>query len=198
MTLANGLVHEGKAYLWTDTAIIDVKSGEHRGHIEKAFHGLHWPWAAVHSGEFDMSDPHRVKRLIAEANPMDGPELIAASERALLLEAAAGRQGRLLVAHTCPTYGARLWFIASDENPVSAPFKAEEFLQMTSSGNGSARFAELDAKGFNPRRMRQFIDWQFANPSESVLGYSVPLGGNVIELEVSDAGVERKLAREFV
>ena len=44
MTLQNGLIYRGKAYLWTDTALFDP-SGQRVGAVSKAFHGRMWPSA---------------------------------------------------------------------------------------------------------------------------------------------------------
>ena len=198
MTLMNGLIYEGKAYLWTDSLFCDVNTGEPQGHVAKAFTGALWPWAILTTGFYDMNDPHRIARRVAEALPMTTEALLQAGVDALRAELAAGLSCRLLVAVPCPDYGARLYFIAADETGLTPPFVPLETIEFMSSGNGSKRYAEIDALGFTPARMLGFIDYQHETPTETVGGrreYSI--GGEVIELVVSAEGVTQRTVRQW-
>ncbi|MDP3675766.1 MAG: hypothetical protein Q8R44_11825 [Novosphingobium sp.] len=198
MTLMNGLVHGGKGYLWSDTALFDRATGQFRGHLPKAFTGTLWPWAAAISGLYDLNDPHRVARAIGGALPFDTPALLKAAVAALRDELKAGLPCRLLVAVPCTDYGARLYFIAADETGLTPPFVPLELVEFTSSGNGSQRYAEIDALGFTPARMLEFIDHQYASPTDTVQGWSgCTIGGDAIEVEVSAAGVTSRVVREW-
>lgn len=196
MTLMNGLIYERQAYLWTDSAVF-TRDGKLAGHMPKAFAGELWPWAAVVSGLYDTSDPYRVARTIGEALPLSIETLLIAGVAALRAEAARGLTCRLLIAAACPTYGARMYFIAADETPLAPPFEPLETVEFFSSGNGSSRHAELDAKGFTPARVLEFIDYQAETPIPTVEGWAgQTIGGDIVELCVGEAGVTSHVVRE--
>lgn len=47
-----------------------------------------------------------------------------------------------------------------------------------------------------PADMRRFIDGQLTHPCEKLIGlYSVGIGGNIVEIEVTAAGVESRVVR---
>lgn len=45
MTLQNGAIHDGTAYLWSDTAWFEHGTGRMIGTGPKTLHGVRWPWA---------------------------------------------------------------------------------------------------------------------------------------------------------
>jgi hypothetical protein len=196
MTLQNGLIHRGKAYLWTDTALWDASTGTPIGTVSKAFSGVTWPWAGVLSGLMLPNEPYRVQTLIAEANPRDPAELIEATRSALRLEAMAGRHCRVLLAFPCPDYGARMFMIAADAMPFAAPLEPYETVEYMSSGNGSPWAAKFAGKDLTPAMMRKFIDHQIEHPGETVLGWNGHnIGGNIIETRVTAKGAKNFLVR---
>jgi hypothetical protein len=199
LTLQNGLIHKGAAYLWTDTAIWDAETSERIGDASKAFYGTQWPWAAVISGTFDTADFHRVQRTISEKWPLNPAELMRVSLDAIRFEASMGRVCRLLITFPCEQYGARMFMLSSDDLPFTPAFQPYETIEYMSSGNGSAWGRKLVAKEMTPKRMLRFIDKQIRHPTETVLGWKGAsfLGGNLIELKVANQRVESRVVREI-
>jgi hypothetical protein len=197
VTLQNGLIHNGKAYLWTDTALWEAETGKRIGDVAKAFTGLEWPWAAVLSGTSLPQDPFRVQAMIGAAYPASPADLIEVTRDALRREAIEGRMCRVLLAYPCPTYGARMFHIAADSWPGRVAFEPFETIEYMSSGNGSLWAAQFAGRDLTPREMRRFIDYQIADPGESVHGWPSRLGGNLIETKVSAAGVKSRVVREI-
>lgn len=197
MTLQNGLVHEGRAYLWTDTMLYDPETGADMGRAAKAFHGIAWPWAAVYSGLMDTSDLHKVARRVSEPWPLTGESLLKAAQDALRLEAEEGRQGRLLIAYPCSQYGARMFLIANEELPFAKAYEPHELGEYRSAGNGEPWAAEFAGEDLlSPADMRRFIDLQIENPAHTVHGWSGhTIGGNIVEIEISDERVECRVLR---
>ncbi len=197
MTLQNGLIHAGSAFLWTDTALFHHETSERIGEVPKAFYGQVWPWAAVHSGLIDLADPHKVARLVSEQWPITLESLLKAARNALRLEAAEGRPGRLLIAYLCPELGPRLFMVAADELPGQMPYEPRE-LGAFMCGGADAPWADEFSRNdhISPAEMRALIDKQIEHPVETVQGWQGRfIGGNVVEIEVSAAGVESRVVR---
>lgn len=196
MTLQNGLIHKGRAYLWTDTALWEAATGKAIGEVSKAFTGTQWPWGAVLSGTMRTDDPYRVQKAIGDAWPANPAELIEVTRDALRREALQGLMGRVLLAYPCPEYGARMFLIASDELPFAKPFEPFETVEYMCFGNGEPWAAEFAGKDLTPSMMRRFIDRQIENPSQTVLGWQGrTIGGNVVELKVTAEGVDSRVLR---
>jgi len=192
----NGLIHDRRAYLWTDTRLYHPTTGETLGEGAKAFEGAAWTWAAVHAGTFPMDDPHVLKRRITERWPIGGEALLAAAIDALRLEADEGRIGRLLLAYPCEEHGARMFHLANDAMPFAAAYEPYETVEFMSSGNGEPWAAQFSGRDLTPADMRRFIDYQVETPSETVCGWTgLSIGGNVVEIEVSSEGVTSRMVR---
>ena len=189
MSLQNGLIHKGRAYLWSDTLAIDDE-GKPAGYCSKAYHGLEWPWAAIHSGHLRNADPHRVGRAIGLNKPRNGAELIAAAVATLRAERADGLIGRLLLAYADKAEGVRMFFIANDETPFAAPFEPHETVQFAcghSDDHWSTAFVDRDLTHLE---MREFIAEQAKRPMLTVFGKEQwGIGGELIETRVTKAGV---------
>jgi hypothetical protein len=196
MTLQNGLVHGGRAYLWTDTAFYDAFTGELLGFDSKAMQGLYWPWAGVLSSI--GGDPHEIARMVGEAWPADVPSVLRATAAALRSYASHGHTARVLLA----TWQDRpqLWMVATDDAGGDGPFVPTEATHYLNFGNTLPAYKRAAAKGFNPKRMHRVIDAQIAEPFElagtfAATGRRHWLGGNVVEIEVSGEGVESRVLR---
>lgn len=199
MTLQNGLIHKGRAYLWTDEMGIDEHGN--RLPIAKAMTGLAWPWAAIHSGMVLASDQARVSRLIGLKYPRNPAELIEACRHALRTEMEAGRPGRLLVAHSFRAEGSRMFLMANDEVlcvPGVAPYEVHETVQFACSASDERWTREFAARDFDLLDMRQFIDEQVKRPMETPLAYGGEFGGSLIELRVAPGKrVRAQILREI-
>lgn len=196
MTLQNGLIHRGRGFLWTDTALFDPDNGKIVGEYPKAMTGEHWPWMVVLSGDLDKSDPLSVQHALTRDDPRTTEELLRAGRAALQEHAIKGLMGRLLFCVPDPAYGAMLYFIASDATGVAPPFTPRPLTQFTSSGNGTPLFNKLDRQGFTPKRMRRFVDWQASHAGETVHGNTFhSIGGDIIEIELSGGKTTPRLVR---
>lgn len=195
MTLINGLIHEGRALLWTDTAVWDPTTGEQVGHGQKAISGTLWPWAAVHSGHMLTSEPVIANRM-AERPNLTGEGLLRDAIEALRLEAQEGRLGRLLIAYPCSQYGARMFMVSNADLPFAKAYEPYETVEYMCSGNGEPWAAEFAGRDLTPDDMRRFIDLQIEHPADFVDGWSGKgIGGNIIEIEVTGEGVESRVLR---
>ncbi len=189
MTLQNGLIHKGKAYLWTDTLAVDHLGNEM--HVSKAMVGLNWPWAGVYSGLMLSADPGRVAGLIGRAIPRNPSELIDACRAALRAEMDEGRHGRLLMAYASRRHGARMFLMGNYSDILQiAPYEVQETVQHACSPadeNWNQAFADRE---FTPLEMRQFIGEQVKRPAAPPHGsFGGAFGGNLIELRISPTGV---------
>ena len=193
MTLQNGLIHAGRAYLWTDTAAWNPTTGQQIGHLDKAITGLLWPWAVVHSGLMRTTDNPIFARLTDNWS-LTSERLLQTATAALRQEAAEGRHGRLLIAHTCQTYGARMFLISTEDEPFTPAFTPYETIEYMSSGNGTDFAAEFAGRDMTPADMRRFIEHQTTHPCEKLVGGTfVGIGGNIIEIEVQAKGVQSRV-----
>ena len=196
MTLLNGLIHDGRALLWTDTALWDQSTGQRIGHGEKAFMGQLWPWAAIHSGHIDTRDPGKIAHRMAERPNLTPDMLLRDAVEVLRLEADEGRLGRLLIAFPCSQYGARMFMVANDDLPFAKAYEPYETVEYMCTGNGEAWAAEFAGRDLTPNDMRRFIDLQAKHPSAFVDGWAgIGIGGNILEIEVSANGVESRVLR---
>lgn len=197
----NGFLHNGAGYLWTDTSMFEGATGRPIGHMEKAFYGTDWPWAAVHSGMLDPENMHRPKWRIAEIGPKNPDELLAAAVDALLYETSAGYpDGRLLICCGCPAQGARLWIVAADRHlPFAQPYVPTEIGGMVSSGIGSEEYQRLVEGGVTPKKVRRYIDYQARSPTKTMVGFEgLTIGGNILEVKVTADGVDVREIRQGV
>jgi hypothetical protein len=189
MSLQNGLIHKGRAYLWSDTLAID-EHGAPVGHLTKTYHGLEWPWAAIQSGKFRTDNQRRVAHSIGDRKPRNGAELIEAARAALRIEHDDGLIGRLLIAFADRGQDVRMVFIANDETPFAAPFEAHETAQFAcghSDDNWTSAFIDRDLTHLE---MRQFIAEQVKRPMLTAWGKEQwGIGGELIETRVTRAGV---------
>lgn len=196
MTLMNGLIHDRRAYLWTDTRIYHPETGATLGVAAKAFQGVVWTWAAVHTGLMHPDEPHVVARRVSERWPFTGEQLLEAAMSALRAEADEGRVARLLLAYPCEEYGARMFYVGNDVVPFAKAYQPYETVEFMSSGNGEPWAAQFSGKDMTPADMRQFIDHQIETPSETIHGWTgLTIGGNVVEIEVSADGVDSRVVR---
>lgn len=197
MSLQNGLIHKGRAYLWSDTLLID-SDGNPVGHASKAYHGLNWPWAIVQSGLRYAANPHRAVQFIGNAVPRNGAELIELAREALRAEHDDGLLARFLIAYADKGRGARMVFIANDETPFAAPFEPHETVQFAcghSDDRWSTAFVERDLTHLE---MRQFIAEQAKRPMLTAFGKEQwGIGGELIETRVTAKGVRSTGLGEF-
>lgn len=198
MSLQNGLIHKGRAYLWSDTLAID-ESGNPVGHLTKVYHGLEWPWAAIHSGKFRTDNQRRVAYSLGDRKPRNGAELIEAAIAALRIEQRDGLIGRLLLAYAERGQAPRMFFVANDETPFAAPFEPHETVQFAcghSDDRWSTAFAERDLTHLE---MREFIAEQAKRPMLTAFGKEQwGIGGELIETRVTKAGVRSISLGEIV
>jgi hypothetical protein len=189
MSLQNGLIHKGRAYLWSDTLVID-DDGNPVGYASKAYHGLNWPWAIIQSGLRRTENPHRAIQSIGNAIPRNGAELIELAREALRAERDDGLLARFLIAYADKEHGARMVFIANDETPFAAPLEPHETVQFAcghSDDRWSTAFIDRDLTHLE---MRQFIAEQAKRPMLTAFGKEQwGIGGELIETRVTAKGV---------
>lgn len=198
MTLQNGLIHKGRAYLWTDSLAVDEHGNETI--VSKAIIGLGWPWAAIQSGLMLTNDPVRMARTIGLQYPRNAAELIEACRYALRTDLAEGRPGRLLVAYSCKDAGTRMFLMANDEVlcvPGVAPYEVHETVQFACSAADEHWTREFAARDFTLLDMRAFIDEQIKRRMPTPLGWGGDFGGELIEVRVTKAGVRPRQLREI-
>ena len=195
MTLQNGLVHGGSAWLWTDTAYYDVSSGALVGFASKAMEGLEWPWAGIISiiGGF----PYDIASAIGHAYPSDMHELASATADALRAHAAKGYIGRVLLAGW---QDAPYLCLVSTDEAGGAPFEPCYVEHYLNAGNHLPSYHRALKRGLNPKRMARVIDEQIANPvalagPAGEAGQLSQYGGNVVEIEVAPDGVKSRVLR---
>ena len=192
MTLMNGLMYQGKAYLWVDTAVWDPTTGERIGDAEKAFVGNLWPWAAVHTGHIDPNDLNKVARRMAERPNLTAESLLRDAIEVLRIEADEGSLGRLLLAYPCPEYGARLTIISNrDFLPVAKAYEPLDVGEFLCSGNGADWAKGYHGRDLTPEDVRSFIRLQAQHPFDTEDGWQgLGIGGDILEIEVAPNGVQ--------
>jgi len=197
MTLQNGLVHGRKSYVWSDTALWDGHSGKAIAHGAKAFQSDSWPFAAA----FSTWGPHpeMIGEIMRNADPKDLSEVLETAADSMRWLASIGGFGRVLVASHEDR--PRLHLVPSGEVfPGYAPFEPVELDYFVCSGNQTAAYRIAAERGFNPKRMRRVIDAQCETPwavesGATDLGERVWIGGNIVRIEVSAAGVTSHIER---
>lgn len=194
MTLMNGCVHDGTTTLWTDSLWWDVETGNPAFNAVKGFQGTFWPFAGVVSC---AGEPLLIEDEIGL--PADVPELLEQVRAALRAYYMRGGAGRVLLGTNLD--GPRLFLIASDATGIAAPFEPAELLSFTSSGTGTAAYRRAIERGFTLKRMRRVIDAQIAEPfdgegSLASLGRQTWIGGQIVEIEVTPAGVDSRVLRQ--
>jgi hypothetical protein len=196
MTLQNGCITGSTAFLWTDTAHWNAKTGEVVCQDTKLFQLQTWPAAGVLS--CIGGNPHEIAFAVGNAWPQDVPELLDQTAKALRSYCLAGGSGRVLLASHLDR--PRLHMVASDGAGLGAPFEPVELLSFTSSGTNSAAYHLAIANGFTPERMALVIDAQIAEPFEgtgslAAFGKRNWIGGNIVEIAVTSKGVESRVLR---
>lgn len=182
MTLQNGMIHDGKAYLWTDTLIYNGQTGEPVGVMEKSFHGLIQPYA----GTFSLwgCDTAKIIEAIATDNPQNMPDLVKAAQLAMMENVGDG-VARLLLA--CCWDEPHLISISSVREGEHKPFTAVSLEQCFGPEPETVR--SLD----HPDEMRAVIEAQILarNTSFAMPGMkpSHIVGGPMAMLTVAYEGV---------
>lgn len=201
MTLQNGAIHDGTAYLWSDTAWFEHGTVRMMGKGVKTLHGLHWPWAVSTTliGA-DSASVVNIGKHIGSDDPTDIPALLDTCTEALraFTEAGENRTGRLMVAawdYALNT--ARLFFITSDV-VVGPAFEAHEALHLVSGGTGSEAYRRFVESGNQPKHMQGLIAVQ-RKEVWHVSGFAPGhyVGGEVLRHAVTADGVRAVVVSQW-
>ncbi len=201
MTLQNGAIHGGNAYLWSDTAWFEPATGKMVGKSPKAFHGLRWPWSVSTSlVGADTSSFSGIVAQVGKHDPADIPALLDACTAALRTFALASesRTGRLMVAAWDKGLNtARLFFITSDV-VVGPAFEPAEALHLVSGGTGSDAYRRFVESGNQPKHMQGLITVQ-RKERWTVPGFALGhyVGGEVVRHAVTADGVKHVVACQW-
>lgn len=192
MTLQNGLIENGKAYLWSDSLLLNGDTGQTIGLMQKAFFGMTEPWAL----SFTLfGNPHcRVFTWEMErADPKNCDQLIAAAESALRQYCSDGSTGRVLLA-SC--WGEpRLFGISSDAIhglPWGVYSMDHHVAPWHTAGEMNVSLDEMPE--VIAEQVTGDFQWMGGTP---IAGAKRKIGGQIVQLEVSPSGVresEVKLA----
>lgn len=201
MTLQNGAIHDGTAYLWSDTAWFEHGTGRMIGTGPKTLHGLRWPWAVSTTlVGCDQTSFAGIVGHVGNADPADIPALLDTCTDALraFTEAGEGRTGRLMVAawdYTLNT--ARLFFITSDV-VVGPAFEPAEALHLVSGGTGSDAYRGFVDSGNQPKHMQSLIAVQ-RKEVWNVPGFAPGhyVGGEVVRHAVTAEGVRHVIVSQW-
>ncbi|MEO1921822.1 MAG: hypothetical protein ABGW84_08065 [Sphingomonadaceae bacterium] len=183
MTLQCGLIHGGKAYLWTDTL---AYGGDHKTplfHVTKTFHDATRKWTGIISGDLPPDNLHMVPQAIADAEPKTERQLVDAVIAAVKASHGMGYAARFLFAFPCADRGARMFMVASEDLPFTCAFRAHELVQYASHG-GDQLLRPCDPK--TPVDMMRYIAWTKKLPSPH------PLGGDLIQTEIGMDGMQQR------
>lgn len=188
MTLQNGLVEGGKAYLWTDTLLLSGETGKALGIAPKAFYGWYRPWAASLTMIGNPAYLSIAERL-GKVDPETEDQLIEEAQLALMDYSADGSLGRLLLA--CCFDEPRLYGIASD-HLMGIPFAAysfDHYVAPAMTGSRPVTLAEMP--GVIAGQVLGNHAWE-GNPRLSAAPHKI--GGTIVEICVAPEGVtEREL-----
>lgn len=189
MTLQNGLLHQGEAFMWSDTGFWS-ESGKRVGSGCKAFAGQLWPWAGTFSGASPIDDPYRIVRLISELPAPTPAGLLNVAGTALMMESSEGRDCRLLLAFPCHIQGARLYHLAADEFPDRARFEPVMTSKFVCWGFEEEWYAPFRGRDLTPAEMRQVVTLQLHGNAAAMFELEVeePVS-DIIETRVGRAGV---------
>lgn len=189
MTLQNGLLHQGTAYMWSDTGWWDA-DGRRVGTAPKAFEGSLFPWAGTLSGVSPPGEPYRSVKLLADRLSLSPAEVIQDAVGVLKDEDAQGRSGRLLLAFQCPRRGAALCHIAADAMPDRLPFQPVMVGKYVCWGANEDWYAPFAGRDLTPAEMRQVVALQLQGNAAAMFEIEVqdPVS-DVIETRVSRDGV---------
>src|SRR5690606_25730411 len=145
--------------------------------------------------------PYDIVRHVGESWPADPESLMAATREALRDYAASGFMARVLLA---TWWGEpQLWVAGTDDCAGEGAFNPSEILHYVSTGNDLPAFHRAIRRGLTPSRMARVIDAQLVAPAvlaagaAGAAGYRVQYGGSVVEIEVSESGVESRVLREI-
>ena len=175
MTIQNGLLHEGVAYLWTDTAHWDPDTGKRVLVSGKVYQGTVWPWAVAISG-----DSHDIATQLGKFMNATPGGLLQDARTALEAEAEQGRLHRLLFAWP-DEYGgeAPLCSIMSEAACGIGAYEAVPVRSFLCWGKDADWFEPFRGKALTPADMREIVKLQMDN-------YDCPLFPNGIEDSRSD------------
>ena len=182
MTLQNGMIYNGRAYLWTDTLIYNGRTGQPVGVMEKSFHGLIQPYA----GTFSVwgCDTSKIIEAIATDNPQNMRDLVKAAQLAMMENVGDGI-ARMLLA--CCWDEPHLISISSVQEGEHEPFTAVALEQCFGPEPKTVR--RLD----HPNEMRAVIEAQIMTRNAS---FAMPdmepthiVGGPMALLTVAYEGV---------
>lgn len=193
MTLQNGLLTPGAAYLWTECGMFTWEDKRLIGHDpDKIFTGWGWPYALLHSGTYDVwmplawalrSDPpSSLSALVGTIQTALQPHLghdWEGGQRVLIAAYEGGRPHLLLV--TTEAMGGY---------PPLAPLPIRTHMI----SGGSEGIAREVAKGVTPDSMVRVIRQQHA---DCLLDGNWPLAGKVKRARVSREGVELTVVDEL-
>lgn len=195
MTLMNGLVFDRKAHLYADTGVWDAETWEILGDTPlKAFAGTLWPWAAVHSGHIDLKRGGTVPMALSERYSLSPHHLLIDAIDVLRIEREEGRVGRLLIAFPDQEYGARMFLVANDRLPFTAPLEPYELIEFKCSGNGEPWAQTFNERDMTPDDMLSYIEHQRNAPFEPIPGVHIQgISGDVYEIQVGEGGVSSRI-----
>ncbi|MBO9519780.1 MAG: hypothetical protein J7493_17110 [Porphyrobacter sp.] len=190
MTLQNGLIEGGKAYLWVDTLLLSGETGKPLGVGPKAWHGLEQPWAASLT-MIGNPDYLSIPTSMARVNPQDEDSVIEAAQIALMDYCADGSFGRILLA--CCFDEPRLYAIASD-TLLGVPFAAytlPHYLAPAAAGDTRKVMMLAEMPAAIAEQVTGNLAW---HGSSDLKQAPQKIGGTIVEIIVSRHGVaEREL-----
>ncbi len=203
MTLQNGFLRDGSAYLYSDTAVHSIEDGKRLGDFAKCYElAASFPAACVFSTV--GGDWNKLAHSIGFAITL--PALLSNISEAVRQYSRTGYKCRvLLAAH----YDGRprLFMIAADGQRIwdwSNPCEAVEIDHFACSGNDLPEYAAMLADGFSANSVQAFTDAQLKAPFtyEGPLGAKAKgktdwLGGKLCCATVTAQGVAFEAVREI-
>lgn len=191
MTIQTGLLRDGVAHLWTDTAHWDPATGKRVLVCGKVYGGTLWPWAVAISG-----DSHGSIEQLAQFQNLTPSALLRDARTALQREAAEGRVHRLLFAWPHAEHGAEMVFIMSEAAPGVEPFQAISVRKYLCWGKDAEWFRPFKDKDLTPAEMREIVKLQMDNYDFT----NLPNGADdtrsdIIETRVDAQGVQHRQLR---
>ncbi|GAA3801975.1 hypothetical protein GCM10022600_25190 [Qipengyuania pelagi] len=184
MTLQNGLIANGKAYLWTDSLVLNGETGEPLGLAKKAIFGQSQPWAmsfttignpnfSVFAWEMERADPKDTDQLI-EAALLGLRQYCSDGSLGRVLLASCWNEPRLFGISSDAIHGLP-WGVYSMDHHV-APWHSTEEMTVTLNTMPDI-IAEQVTGNFS---------WQGGEP---IARATRKIGGQIARIEVSPSGV---------
>jgi hypothetical protein len=197
MTLQNGMIHNDRAFLWTDEGYFEAATGKLLFTDSKAQKGLKWPYALSTSS--NGGNPHDILQAASENEPANLAALLANVVRALRAYAAKGFTANVLVAAW--EVEARLFYVSTIDGALDEPaFTPVEILHHVCTGTHLPAYHEAVAAGLTPETMAKVIDAQIEHPFElqgpmAAAGKRLWFGGGIVQIEVTRDGVSDRVLR---